>query len=204
MGAGSMGCSEYVPGPEIVRQTSPGFGAGSLLIQVGPASVRLDGLSVRQRDTLAERYGVFARQPVAQDLPALQVRVTSAARPTFLICESSLEHPEYYRIVTSWQGELLQATSYEWSGWMDRSLGTGGLALAEAAQDDPAAFDRSLEDYLRVVCAHLVIPAGGFLLHSAGLEHDGRAYLFFGPSGSGKTTVTSMSPGALVLSDDLA
>jgi hypothetical protein len=32
---------------------------------------------------------------------------------------------------------------------------------------------------------------------------DGRAYVFFGPSGSGKTTVTHLSPGDQVLSDDL-
>jgi hypothetical protein len=60
-----------------------------------------------------------------------------------------------------------------------------------------------MENFLRVAYAHAVIPSGGFLLHSAGLVRDGRAWLFFGPSGSGKTTVTSLTPEALILSDDL-
>lgn len=204
IGAGPMACSEYVPGPEIVRHPSRDFGAEALGIHVGSAHVLLEGITQAQRDTLAARYRVFAR-PARPDEPwSLRVRVSSIHRPAFLICGSTPEQPEFYRIVTSWDGGLMQATSYEWSGWMDRAGGTGGLVLAELALADPRAFDRAVENFLRVVCAHLVIPAGGFLLHSACLVRDERAYLFFGPSGSGKTTVTSMTPEALVVSDDLA
>jgi hypothetical protein len=199
-----MACSEYVPGPEITRQTSRAFGGESLGIHVGPAHVLLEGITRAQRDTLTDRYSVFARPARPDEAFSLKVRVGSAPRPTFLICHSTIEKPEFYRIVTSWHGDLLQATSYEWSGWMDRTAGTGGLILAELALADPTAFDRAVENFLRVVCAHLVIPAGGFVLHGACLVLDARAYLFFGPSGSGKTTVTSMTPEALVVSDDLA
>jgi hypothetical protein len=170
---------------------------------VGGVSLLLEGLAEAQREKLARRYGVFASPRSEQGRHDLVVRISVARRPGFLLAGSTASTPEYYRIVTSWHGGMLLATSYEWSGWMDSDAREGGLALADIALADSFSFDRSIENYLRVVFAHLVVRRGGFLLHSAGLVRDGHAWLFLGPSGSGKTTVTSLSPDALILSDDL-
>jgi len=43
---------------------------------------------------------------------------------------------------------------------------------------------------------------GGFALHAAGVELDGRAVLFTGPSGAGKSTATRHVPGARSFADD--
>jgi hypothetical protein len=171
---------------------------GSITLGIGGIVVRLDGLESPRVETLRQRYGVFC-EPAGR--PAdLVVSVRRADRPRFL---EMRQRDEFYRVETHWEAETLLACSYEWAGWLDTKAGSGGLALAQAALSDPRAFDRSIENYLRVAFAHLVISRGGFLLHSAGLVRDGRAWLFFGPSGSGKTTVTTLTPEALVLSDDL-
>src|SRR5207247_1225576 len=74
------------------------------------------------------------------------------------------------------------------------------LALVRA---EGPLFDRGLENFLRILTASHILESGGFLLHASGVVRAGRAYVFFGPSGSGKTTVTHLSPGDQVLSDDL-
>src|SRR6185436_16442026 len=77
---------------------------------------------------------------------------------------------------------------------------TAELALVE---EEGAASDRGLENFLRALTAEFVLAHGGLLLHGAAIVRRGRAYVFFGPSGSGKTTTTRLSPDDLVLSDDL-
>lgn len=44
--------------------------------------------------------------------------------------------------------------------------------------------------------------SGSAFVHSAGLEREGRAYLFIGPSGAGKTTLSENWPWGGILSDD--
>jgi hypothetical protein len=58
----------------------------------------------------------------------------------------------------------------------------------------PAAF--------RLLCAVVVLRAGGVMLHAAGVVHGGRAHVFCGPSGSGKTTVARLAGSRPVLSDE--
>jgi hypothetical protein len=190
--------AEYLPDLAFHASLSLPAGSDSLSLTVGGVCIQLSGLTPRQRSTLEERYGVFCGERGCD--PVMKVEVTRVPRPAFLQMTGKLE---YYRVETRWEGEALLACSYEWAGWLDRSRGRGGLALAQVTETDPGAFDRSVENFLRVAYAHAVIPSGGFLLHSAGLVRDARAWLFFGPSGSGKTTVTSLTPEALVLSDDL-
>ncbi len=193
-----MTCEDFVPDRSYHQGARRSPGAASLTITVAGVSVRLEGLDAERDGTLRRRYGVFCDGPPGA--PDMVVRVSLAGRPGFL---QVLRASEYYRVDTRWDGDMLLASSYEWAGWIDPGRKEGGLSLAEVTQVDAAAFDRSVENFLRVVYAHLMVARGGFVLHSAGLVRRNRAWLFFGPSGSGKTTVTTLTPEALVLSDDL-
>jgi len=193
-----MPCEDFVPDRRYHEAARRSPGSISLTITVAGVSVRLEGLDPQRAETLRRRYGVFCE--AGSGVPDMVVRVSLADRPGFL---QVLQASEYYRVDTRWDGDMLLASSYEWAGWIDPSSKEGGLSLAEVTQVDDAAFDRSVENFLRVVYAHLMVARGGFVLHSAGLVRRGHAWLFFGPSGSGKTTVTTLSPEALVLSDDL-
>jgi len=58
------------------------------------------------------------------------------------------------------------------------------------------------ETFLAAIVGRYLREAGGFLLHSAGLQFQDRVLLFFGPSGSGKTTLASVV-GEGLLSDEI-
>ncbi len=198
--------SEFLPDLAFFRSPVSFAGSSRLVFTIGGLPVRMTGFSAEQGRALQDRHGVFCRAGDERGEPLesrMDLQVVKADRPCFLRATGSVQRPEYYRVEIRWEGNALIATSYEWAGWFDASLRCGDLALAGSALEDIRAFDRSVENFLRVLYSHLVIHDGGFLLHSAGLVRHGRAYLFFGPSGAGKTTVTELSPDARILSDDL-
>ena len=90
-----------------------------------------------------------------------------------------------------------QFLSPSWEGEIDLKARQGYLFVRRSQPVE------AMDYYLRVLLAMLVFEAGGFLFHSAGIVRQGKAYLFFGHSGSGKTTVSRLSAGAELLSDDL-
>ncbi|MCX8062356.1 MAG: hypothetical protein N3D16_07230 [Anaerolineales bacterium] len=57
--------------------------------------------------------------------------------------------------------------------------------------------------FLRIVGGLAAFDLGGLMIHAAGVERDGKAYLFLGHSGAGKTTTARNSPAGSVLNDDL-
>ena len=195
-----QGRHDFVPDMAFHRSILPSSSISSALaISVGGIRVHLTGLSTEQASALRERFGIFCGN--ADQAATCTVAVTAVANDAFLVTRGT--PAELYRIAIAAEDGSMLAASHEWSCWFNQQTGRGGLALASITVSDPKAFDRAVENFLRVLYAHTLLDVDGFLLHAAGLVRDGRAYLFFGPSGSGKTTVTTMSPDALVLSDDL-
>jgi hypothetical protein len=161
--------------------------------------VRLEGLSSRQQSELAARYGIFARRRDDEAGVDIRLAVRRSPRDAFLRVAPS-GPAELYRLLSKEIDGSLMAWSYEWAALWSRAAGEATLA---ATTGDREIFDRIIENFLRVVFAHEILERGGLLLHGAGVVRDGQAWLFFGPSGSGKTTVTTLSAGARILSDDL-
>jgi hypothetical protein len=178
-----------------VDAAAPHGNAGRAL-DIAGLTIRLEGLSDGQAEWIDRRYGVFARDGVA-GRPLLTVKVTQGSAGGYLQLAPA---SEIYRLVVEREKQRVAAWSYRFAGWFDTAAGTGCLALCEG---DGRSTESSLENFLRVAYAHLALEAGGFLFHAAGVVKRGWAYLFFGPSGSGKTTVSTLSVGARVVSDDL-
>ena len=174
--------------------------APAVSITVGGVRVQLLGLSADQVIALRERFGIFFSSE-ATPVRSFVFDVCTVSNDAFLATHGTPS--ELYRINIAEESGAVLATSHEWSCWFSQEEGRGGLVLTAVTSRDPKAFDRALENFLRVLYSHALLDDDAFLLHAAGLVRDGRAYLFFGPSGSGKTTVTTMSPEAMVLSDDL-
>jgi len=174
------------------------FGDLEVGLDVAGLRVRLRGLSASQAEWFHGRYGIFATEGL-KGRPHIGVEVRDGPAEGFLQLDQTGKS-EIYRLATRYKGSRLCSWSYRFAGWFEREAGIGSLAICDEAG---RGFESSLENYLRVAYSTLALGQGGFLLHSAGIVRDGRAYLLFGPSGSGKTTACSYSPGARVLSDDL-
>lgn len=188
---------------ELDGREGGGFGPHSLEIRSGGIRARLEGLSSRQQSELAARYGIFARPGSDGAAPDLLVSVHRSPCSRFLELPRTVP-AETYRLLSRQVGGNaggdLMAWSYEWAARWSRSRGRVTLA---AASGDRKVFDRIVENCLRLIFAHEMLERGGMLLHGAGVVRNGSAYVFFGPSGAGKTTVTTLSAGDLILSDDL-
>jgi hypothetical protein len=67
-------------------------------------------------------------------------------------------------------------------------------------------FHYALDSVLRIVHSLVLAETGeGFLLHSASVIRNGRAFLFSGVSGAGKTTISRLAPvDATLLSDEIS
>jgi len=162
----------------------------SNLIEIEIAGIRVEleiphaAMSGRVR----ERYAEFI---VADDRPHTRVRVEVNAGARFLS-----PRPGPWAIETYLDGNHLIYRSYRDAGWVNLDRGSGLLQLAPEAE---------IENFLRVLYAHLCLRAGGLLLHAAGVLCQSAGYVFFGASGSGKTTVAhlALDLGHTIVSDDL-
>jgi hypothetical protein len=95
----------------------------------------------------------------------------------------------------------LELWSYFFASAFDREGREARLLLCEAQDLD---VEQAIENHLRFLVATRALAAGGFVLHSAGIAQEGRAFLFFGPSGAGKSTTAANAPaGSELLGDDL-
>ncbi|HZN04179.1 MAG TPA: hypothetical protein VFD06_11415 [Candidatus Polarisedimenticolia bacterium] len=173
-------------------------GPDSLRIDIQELSVRLDGLPSDLAAAMRGAYGPYVAG-VESRPPLLRIDVMRDDRDYFIEPRFHKEW-EVYRVLTEHDGAIFRLTSYRFAAWYDLKLGYGQLALAQGDLD-PAP--RAMENFLRSAFAWLSLDRGGFFLHGASIERDGRCHVFYGPSGAGKSTLSAMSRQGRVISDDL-
>lgn len=199
---GSRAPGDFEPGDDYFATPRQPFGVHGLRLRIGPLCFVLEGLSENQEAVLAKRFRPFVDTPGAGDESApaadLTVRFARAGVDAFLAAPRG--EAEFYRMGRRATGSRVAIWSYEFAGTADIARGHADLALVDA---EGPRFERGAENFLRVLTALHILKHGGLLVHGAGVVRDGLAHVFFGPSGSGKTTVTHLSPGDTILSDDL-
>ena len=94
-------------------------------------------------------------------------------------------------------GSRLEIRRGDFHASLDIKTGAGTLKAA--------ANEQCLDAFLRSFISFLLLRSGGFMLHSAGLLKNGKAYLFLGKSGAGKSTLSKLaaSSGVEVISDEI-
>ena len=94
-------------------------------------------------------------------------------------------------------GSRLELGRGDFNASLDLETGAGELRAA--------ASEQCLDAFLRSLISFLLLRYGGFMLHSAGLVKNGKAYLFLGKSGAGKSTLSKLAAaaGAEVISDEI-
>ena len=194
---------DFEPGDDYFATPREPFGVLCLRLEIGPLCFVLNGLSDDQAAVLAKRFRPFVdtrEKEVEEGAPAadLTIRFARAGVDAFLAAPRG--EAEFYRMGRRATGSRIAIWSYEFAGTADIAQGHADLALVDA---DGPLFERGVENFLRVLTALHILKHGGLLVHAAGVVRHGLAHVFFGPSGSGKTTVTHLSLGDTILSDDL-
>lgn len=157
-----------------------------LLITIAGLTVRLLCEDARVGERLRASYGDFLSRDGS---PVAAVEINVQPGVEFLPIK-----PGAWVVESSVQNQRLVFKSYFESGWVDLRRGWGELVMAP---------ESSVENFLRVLYAHLGVEQGALLVHAAAVAKNDQAYVFFGPSGSGKTTVARFSSGHTILSDDM-
>ena len=183
---------DRIVGPDHFRDPVPTLGDRSFTVSVAGLAVAFDGLSASLHEACLSRYAPF----LSRDAP-MHTASVHLGEPAYLDPASD----KYLRLEESGHPEGRVLLSSELAAFWRAGSRHGDLRLSRPG--DMKLSLMGLENYLRWVTADLALQNGGFVLHSAGLVRDGRAYVFFGPSGAGKSTVAGLSPGCAVLSDDL-
>jgi hypothetical protein len=83
------------------------------------------------------------------------------------------------------RGNRLGLKRGDFEAVLDTRTGAGTLKAAPNEQ--------CLDAFLRSLISSLLLRSGGFMLHSAGLLKDGKAYIFLGKSGAGKSTLSKLA-----------
>jgi hypothetical protein len=172
------------------------WGGEQARLRVAGISIRLEGLSLLQRENLEGLFAVSGAPSSNVDVSLFQVDPRAFRRIDTRGWSYSLDFdygPNHTHLVgIDWMARL------EWNG---NSVSAGLWVPAE----ESGAFRGALENFLRVLAAHVLLLEGGVLLHSAAVVSSGGAHLFLGPSGAGKSTIShaARSAGRTVVSDDL-
>ena len=194
---------DRVPTPAELAAAAPPWGDRAVRLRVGALEVELTGLDSRLAALVRRHYARFVRDgaPGEHVLDAGHVAVARAPVAHYLFLPRGRGRAEEARVGARATAAGVEVWSYFFAGTYRRDEPGGRLLLCEADELDAS---QAVENMLRFYLSCAALRSGGFLLHSAGVIRDGRAWLFFGPSGAGKsTTASNAGPGATLLGDDL-
>jgi len=165
-------------------------------LRIGSWEILVDGLDRPLAEKLDRRWGKFVG-PAGRSRPTRVLDVRSAGAAGWL---EPADPGELYRIEAAGEGSNRVVVSYQFAICHASEPGTLRVAIADG--DEPT--ERTVENAMRYLVARWAVESGGFALHGAGVQRDGRGWLFAGPSGSGKTTAVGLAAPAASLGDDYA
>jgi hypothetical protein len=172
------------------------WGDEQACLAIAGVPLRIEGLSQLQRETVDRLYPTASAKPPRVDVS------------TFRVSPSAFRKIDprgwSYSLDFDYGHEHTHLVGLDWIARLDYPGGrlTAGLWVST---EESGAFHGALENFLRVLAAHVLLFDGGVLLHSAAVASNGGAHLFVGPSGAGKSTIShaAKASGRLVISDDL-
>ncbi len=152
-----------------------------------------DTVTLRLADdgSLSERIaGQYDQFAVSQISNASEISISVEPGPPYV----PLDISRIFYIHTAVVSGRVEFTSYHEMGWFDPAAGRGELVLRP--QGNP-------ENYMRVLYAWLCLRNHALFAARQRGHTKGARVCLFGHSGNGKTTVSRLSPGGTVLSDDM-
>jgi hypothetical protein len=166
--------------------------------------VAIRGLSSSQQSEIARDYGAFAVDASASapaDVELIAGRLGApVGLPAHCFTVAEQYTPQVRRL-----GDGIEIIGFDSVAHLARGGPPPVRASLAVAQEHELTRAFVLENFLRILVARHALDQGGVLLHSVGILHEGRAYLFSGRSNAGKTTLArkAVATGVRVLSDDI-
>ena len=181
------------------------WGGHSILLQLPVCRVLIEGLSLLQHQAIFRNYKSFAASG------------KESARKVDVVCHADrLDHPpefspDAFTVNTQYSplkkryGARIEITGFGFRGCFFRGRNLPVKSSLSVFKEADFSQPGVLENFLRPLVAHLALDHGGVLLHSVGVLHRERAFLFSGRSNAGKTTLArkAAAAGYRVLSDDI-
>ena len=181
------------------RATGVPWGSGRLDLAFVGGPYRVSGLADWQAEWVRARFGALVRDSDGATGRVVPWQVLRAPAEDFLDREPG---PWEYTFDLDHEPGAVRMAALRFVGRLDWRPDLAGTLWTCVGDDE---FPGVFENFFRVIAAHAIAEHGGLLLHSAAIESDGAALVFFGPSGAGKTTTSllAQTAGRRVLSDDL-
>jgi hypothetical protein len=170
------------------------WGRKQATLEVAGIPIGIEGMSPLQRETLSRLHSVTGAEPRAR------VSLFRAGCEAFRRIDP---RGWSYALDFEYGSDRTHLVGMDWMARLEWNPGmSAGLWVVTEA---PGAFEGAIENFLRVLAAHVLLLEGGALLHSASVVTAEGAHLFVGPSGAGKSTISraARSRGRTVVSDDL-
>jgi hypothetical protein len=161
----------------------------SLVLSIGEVPVLVFS---KDREFMAQTEERYANFIYAEIAPLLTIKVNILPEEMLPRLQTDAEKPEVRfdygteRGTFAWQGLSGEIDLVRRQARMSSTLNPAGL-----------------NSFLRFVYSVVLLKEHGFLVHASGLIKNEKGYIFPGKSGAGKTTISQLSPGATLLSDDL-
>lgn len=175
------------------------WGGETVDVALAELSFQFYGLSRRQADYVRDRYAGFLVKVPGGDMP-LRTKIYHADDTGFRPVEN---RHWVYSVDMDYQSSHIRIAGLQFMAIIEIQPQLG--AALWSPTEEHSEFQLLFENVFRILTAYALLHRGGVLLHSAGLCHDGRAWVGFGPSGAGKSTLSrlSLEAGKRVLSDDI-
>jgi hypothetical protein len=194
--------AEFLRQPRLFPEGAAGepWGKERICLTLVGGLYRFSGVDLSQKQAITAHFGLLSNAQDDQFYRGLDIRVLRAAPDCFRPVDFTGSD---YRFDVDHGPAGVRIAG---QGFMARLDWTPALSLAIwVAHSGDLLGDGRLENVLRLAVAYHLLEMGGVLLHSAGVVHDGRAWIFPARSGSGKSTLArlSLAEGQAVLSDDM-
>ncbi len=183
---------------------APPWGVAATRLRFPGCVVAISGLSNNQHREIAGDYGSFAVDADESIWADAELVVGRLGAPLGLPADDFTVAGQYTPRVRR-SGDGIEITGFDSVARLARGGPPPVRATLAVAREHELTRAFVLENFLRILVARHALDQGGVLLHSVGVLHEGRAYLFSGRSNAGKTTLASKAAaaGVRVLSDDI-
>lgn len=188
------------------RRGGESWGDRRLALDLPGGPYLVSGLSAAQAAAAEERFGEICRPARRGEPEAVELRLFAVSPGEFLPVDT---RGWEYALDFDHGPAAVRVAGLHLMARLDLAPAPPSLQVALWTSEDGGApgdrFPGIFENVLRVAVAYRLLDLGGLVVHSAGVEEGGAAYLFLGRSEAGKTTLSRLSEaaGKTVLSDDL-